>query len=233
MKQWPFKLSGLCILLLVSILTYSNNSAGTLFKGKVYLESGNIQSENKALQEAFKQVLVKISGDSRILANFETTEIANLSKRLAIEFGTIDLPSPHMSDFGLESRTGLISQYNRVSILNLLKAKSLPIWPNDRQPILLWLVIEDWDGSKRFLNPVSDQHSFRLLDYAAEKRGISIELPQIDENGSISWLPLEAWSFDEASLQIASQAYTAEVKGIIRYSVAEDQSSVGNAFFCS
>lgn len=205
-----------------------------LFEGKVYLKSTDNDAEQQALQQAFKQVLIKVSGDSRVPDLIDQNDIIDLSRRWTTELGRVDLPGLTRRDYGSGSETGLIAFYNRESIVNYLKEKHLPIWPYERSKIVLWVIIENWDGNIRFINPNTDLWSLELLNYAAEKRGVSLIIPQVKEEGStqtIELLPSEAWNFDELALALVSEQYDADFHGIIRLSLATDQSAIGTAFY--
>lgn len=201
-----------------------------LYQAKVYLQEGKADAENRALEAAFKQVLVKISGDSQVVKSPAVKQNTLKYRHWVNEFGRIKIPNSQTANFREADRPGQMVQFNRNLLLNWMKQNKLPIWPANRPKLLIWPVIQQWNGDKRFLSQQTDLVTIKLLEYVAEKRGLPVEIAGIYRFLTNPWTADEAWDLNAQALAQASVDYASNLNMVIRFSTAEDGSSLGTAF---
>lgn len=82
----------------------------------------------------------------------------------------------------MAEQTLLVAEFSRAGVDRLVRAAGLPRWPSRREPLEIWLLIDD--GLGREIMPVEYAYLEPMLDRIAENRGLPIVWPQPDEEGA-------------------------------------------------
>ena len=95
------------------------------------------------------------------------------------------------------------------SVLNLIDAAMLPIWPSNRPKAMAWLVVERQGGAREI---VQDGHPLaQALQQQARRRGVTVRLPLMDLQDRAQVQPAVIWGGATLPLVAASRRYNADV----------------------
>ncbi|GAA6151929.1 DUF2066 domain-containing protein [Pseudoteredinibacter isoporae] len=163
----------------------------------------------------------------------ETLAAAGLANVIVKVSGSQNLPEPERLNAALGQANRYLQQfsyenaedgyqlnldYAKGAVDTLLRKLSLPIWPDKRPQVLLWLVQDDFQ-QRQMLN-LNEQES--LLDAARRvetDRGLPLSLPLMDLDDRLALPVAAAWSLNEQSLQRASSRYQSDVALLGRMSI--------------
>lgn len=116
----------------------------------------------------------------------------------------------------------------------LLRDNKIPLWPADRVPVAVWLILEDASGERSLVNPDSQPALTAALDAVALRRGLVLRYPLLDLADATRIDPLVAWDNRDAKPFIeASVRYEAPAVLVGRFtatSVATDAASYAGSW---
>lgn len=151
-----------------------------LYSGDVPVQGQGQVERADAFPRALKQVLGKLSGlrhfDDRPLVAPALADAGSLV--VAFHYRQQSLPDGAQ---GPESETRLVVRFSQPDVDALMRSLALPLWPPDRAPLGIWLVIDD--GQSRRVLPVEYGFLREPLTSAAEIRGLPLEWPEPDQTG--------------------------------------------------
>ncbi len=157
----------ICILGAYSVLAQAA-VVKDLYSAKVIVPDQSTQAWNKAMPEAFNQVLIKVSGNPLIVNNAIVKQTVTKAKLWVKGYGY------HEQWPGEQSQLWLRYDFDGKLINQLLQQAHQAKWSNDRPLTLVWLELDD-DGKTTL---VDSQNSLKkVIGQNAERRGIPILLP--------------------------------------------------------
>jgi len=181
-----------------------------LYSGLVPVADQTAESRQIGVQDALEQVLIKLTGNSNIIwASGLQSFLAN-PDRYVSSIGFNRLPD---AGLGLESGLGLSVSFARQAIDQIIRQAQLPVLPSNRPRLLVWIVRDDTDKGRGFINEHSpsgiEQGSSPLdhFDQAMQIRGIPYVLPAYDLKDQLSLSVNEAWSLNADLIDNASNRY--------------------------
>ncbi|MEJ2383885.1 MAG: DUF2066 domain-containing protein [Xanthomonadales bacterium] len=151
-----------------------------LYTGAVTVTGQGAAERREALPQALAHVLRKLSG----LRDLESVPgIADALQRapallVTFYYRTIEHPMP---DGAVRTELRLMARFAEPGVDDLVRQLQLPLWPPQRRPAEIWLVIDDGDG--RQILPAEFDYLRFALDDAAGLRGLRLDWPQPDEEG--------------------------------------------------
>ena len=146
-----------------------------LYQGTVPVSSQTQQERDQVLQQAFAQVLVKISGNKLTLENPSVKSHLNSASSLVQEFSYTPLHQPN------EPKPYLLHLNFDVDGVNaILQEAGVPIWGEHRPLILAWLEYETPGHPAAILSGDSAQVIPALLKQDANRRGVPLMFPAMD-----------------------------------------------------
>ncbi len=200
---------------MLALLALPLNAAtvNNLYQAQVVLPDTDKQSEQTARQQGLEQVLVKVSGQSKVVDNEVIRKALTNS-------------SQYISQFGVGSLNGqqtLDMTFDRVQVHNLLTQANATLWSDQRPAVLVWLVKENnrereivWDQSS---NPLQTE-----MNTAANQRGVPILMPIGDFEDITAVSVPDLWGGFVEPVANASLRYNPEAILIVR--AREDGSNV-------
>ena len=185
-----------------------------LYSGLVPVADQSAESRQIGIRDALEQVLIKLTGNSNIIwASGLQSFLAN-PDRYVSSIGFSRLPDVGL---GLESDAelglGLAVGFARQAIDQIIRQAQLPILPSNRPRLLVWIIRDDTDKGRGFINEHSpsgiDEGSSALdrFDQAMQVRGIPYVLPAYDLKDQLSLSVNEAWSLNADLIDNASKRY--------------------------
>lgn len=184
---------------------YSISHAGVisdLYEAKVNISDQSQASQRQARRTAFREVLVKISGNRNVLTSSALrTEITKASNYL--------LSYRYESD---QDQLFYIAEFDRQRVDKLIRLNDLPIWGARRPETLVWLVIQPKDSIERSL--VSESSASSIIENAkkvAISRGIEISFPLFDLTDIQQVGVYDVWGGFMQNIVEGSERYGADV----------------------
>jgi uncharacterized protein len=187
--------------LIVLPVASARADAVALYRAKVPVAAQDPKSLQQGLSQALAQVLVKVGGQKSLLQAPAVQTALRDPNRFVLQFGY---------ETGSAGASGspllLTASFQPDAIKQLLRGNRLPVWPENRPTLLVWLVIDDGAGR----DIVGAEHRadvVQQLRAAAEARGIAITLPLLDLQDEMALGENELWQLQRDAVQKASQRY--------------------------
>jgi hypothetical protein len=195
----------LAILLLPWTDAWSARVSG-LYQAEVPIAGEGTAQRNEAIGRAFADMLVKVTGNRRIVA------LGGLEQELGKASRYVQQYSYRMADPAREGgQTGEPQRYLKVffdagAVDRLLTERQLPVWSANRPSILVWMGMEE-RGKRRLLVSEQDPATRKHLEAAAETRGLPIIFPIMDLEDQGSLQVADLWGDFESNIRSASRRY--------------------------
>ncbi|MBB3168953.1 DUF2066 domain-containing protein [Simiduia aestuariiviva] len=187
-----------------------------LYKVSRLVESQAAVEREQAASEAMARILVRVTGDPNIAANEELLPYLQRAQNYVLQFGyTRTERQITRADGSQVAATELNFSFSEVAINKLLRKLKLPIWPDNRPALLIWLVEDQWPDGRVLLRDEATQTALRAQ---ALTRGLPLLFPIWDLQDQMAINAEQLWQFDRAALQAASARYQADVMVVGRFS---------------
>jgi len=138
----------------------------SVFQYEIAVESQQTRDRLSAIETGLDKILQRLTGNQKIMKmEAVATNFTNPSSFVE-QFNYQRLPG--------ENRLIITINYNKRAIKQILNSIGIPIWSEYRDPVLIWLILQDSMSNKVVNN--YHQHAM-LVRKSAEKQGISVLLP--------------------------------------------------------
>jgi len=164
---------------------------------KIAVSDQSQRTQDKALKEALRQVIVKVSGNSEVLQNSGV--------RAALVTPQSFLRSYRFSYSN--SDTYYVAEFDNTKLTDLLKRERLPLWGERRPETIVWLATESDTGERYIVDEGHLSGASAALAATAEKRGVPISFPLMDLTDNASISIYDVWGRFVQNLTQASQRY--------------------------
>lgn len=194
-------------LLLVIMLLIAQQSAAVEVNGLYDVElpvSGSGAAERNALaRQGLAEVLVRVSGSRKILANERIEQALARSDTFLRQFSYVTNSD---AAEGSEEQQRLQLYFDATLIDGLLRRAKLPLWGKNRPVVLVWLTIDD--GQSRHIVSAGDENELKsaVIEHA-KRRGVPLLFPLMDLHDEAALPVVEAWGMFKESLLQASARY--------------------------
>lgn len=188
------------LVLLFSAPTARALPVSGLYEQTIAVENQSESLRQQAYRQAFQQVLVKVTGETRWLEhpaitnalNMSASYVSQLSYRSGAEGGELNI------------------QFDQALVDDLLSRENIPLWDNNRASILLWLTVQTADGRRVVLGSGSEHDLILQAEAFAERRAVPVLLPLLDLTDRRLVTQAQGWSLDTEALQNAARRYGAD-----------------------
>lgn len=147
----------------------------SLYHARVPVISQSAEERRQAVQTALTQVLIKVSGNNRILDNALIKSHLALAEKLIQEYGYSAVHTPTAPASYL-----LEIHFDAEGVNQLLRSDNAPIWGQNRPLILAWIECEGSGGPAEIMSSDSLMDVAVLLKQAADQHGLPIIFPMMD-----------------------------------------------------
>jgi hypothetical protein len=192
-----------------------------LYQGIVPVESrDNVRERQQAFNEALRQVLLKITGNSTIynqpLIRRALTNADDYVETWSYRTVTSSRGEDDIS--GEAPGIELTVTFFEPEVLALLDSAGIPLWPRNRPYTLVWLVIQDELGGRQLVGSSSRDNLdiLSMLEIGAQRRGLPVLLPILDFEDLRAVSTNDVWNMDTERLLAASARYQSESVLVIR-----------------
>lgn len=191
-------------LLLATSLTLSNSaiaqSSQSLYQATAPVSDQSNTARNAAIKWMFGQVLVKVSGQSKITEHPTIQQEISKALSYASGFGF------NQTDSGKE----LAVTFNEQLIDDLLKQNGFTLWDAERPSVMLWLVYEDEQGNRQILNEQSAPELLADIKQIAKVRGLPLLVPLWDLDDQMVVSAGDVWGQFEDKVAVANARYRSD-----------------------
>lgn len=198
LKQNLITLVVTLVLLLAPLgLSHASIVSG-LFEAKVMIPDQLQRSRKKAETQAFKKVLVKVTGSKSILRN-------------ALIIAETKKASNYLLSYSYETDDDVLyyaAKFDQQNVERLITQNGFPLWDSRRPDTIVWLAFQPNDEEQRYL--VSESANLAITDsmkIAADDRGINISLPLVDLTDLQALSLYDVWAGFSATIKQASERY--------------------------
>ena len=159
------------------------------------------RSQDSALKSAFKQVMIKITGNKDALQN--------PGVKAALRTPQAYLRS-YRFDFQ-EGETLYVAEFDKIKLNELLQREGLPLWGERRPETLLWMATEDSEsGERQLLDETTPSVMREHLSAKAKERGLPLSFPLMDLTDRTTISIYDVWGRFVQSLTQASHRYSVD-----------------------
>ncbi|WP_198034116.1 DUF2066 domain-containing protein [Acidihalobacter ferrooxydans] len=180
-----------------------------------------------AFRQALNQVLIKVSGDSKIAAQAPvahalqnaSTYVQQYAYQQQAAASGSGIASPKAASG--EAPLQLQVRFDPQAIDRLLLTNNLPLWGRERPVVIVWAGINQ-GGGKRFVlgteSDVSHPNATHAVEQAAQRRGLPVILPLMDlqDRGAFSFSDLSGGFVEPLLKASARYAANAELAGVVQ-----------------
>lgn len=207
MKSMPIMLASCLFAFLLG--NFPATPANALAVDGLYDQELTVQSQSnderlRAYREGLGAVILKITGAQRWLSD------ATVERALRDAQSYVQEVSYSTRTLEGQSINIISIRFDQSLVDGMLRSAGIPVWDRNRPSILLWLTVQNADGSREMIGSDSDHPVLAIIRDFAEKRGVPILIPLMDLEDRRN-LPLDvAWSLDEAAIRRVSARYGAD-----------------------
>jgi uncharacterized protein len=146
------------------------------------------ETRDAAFQQALGQVLIKVSGNSQVVAQPPVQEAMKNSANYVQQFAYHETQptSGAVGAAAADAPSGKLDlqvRFDPVAIDRLLSSNGLPLWGRERPLVILWIGVSRGNGRRFILGSESDSPhpaASQAVEQAARIRGLPIFLPLMD-----------------------------------------------------
>ena len=184
-----------------------------LYNGQVFVADQTEQSRQSGVRDALAQVLVKLTGNSSIMELPGIEEAVRNTDNYVAGVGYKSFPG----EPGEAPKTALQVSFSRQAIDHLIRWAKLPVLPSDRPKLLIWIVRDDPQSGRQFIDSQILPEFTGLFDSLMQERGMPYRLPDFDLEDQLALSVNEAWGLQERAIEAASKRYNAEGWVLLRF----------------
>jgi len=186
------------------------------YQASVPVGSQAIEARKAAAEQAFADVIVRISGSELALEHPAIVAAQNKAISYVEQFQYQE------SNIDERERTGraekIVLSFSAPAIERLLRKSDQPFWPVNRPSTLVWLVEDSLELGKQFITSDIAAEVLSGFESAAAARGLPLTYPLLDLQDQMKLTAEELWLLDEEAILVASQRYDVDVVFVGRYS---------------
>lgn len=214
-----YNLTGLFILACFLSAANAEKVSG-LYSAIVPVQSQKSTDRIEGIQAAFKQVLIKLSGDSAVLDNKKIKQAIHNAPRFMEEYNYIK------EAHGLNPLLLRVRFQSRA--LRTYLREQFAVWGEHRPLVLVWMAVRI-DGATNLLYNETDNELSEALKSAAKARAIPLLLPVLDMNSMTALRADDVWSLRLSAIKQASIPYAAGSVLIMRVAQTNSDNWHGSA----
>lgn len=172
----------------------------------------------QATEEALASVLVRVTGQPQAL-NSPVVKSALSNPEGYMEAFRYESGNETLEQDGKEvPATTVVLNFSRVSVEKLLRTAGLPLWPDNRPSVLVWLVKDDLQTGREMVSLQDSTELSEVVKDEAEERGLPVVTPLMDLEDQVSLNANDLWNLDQSAITEASSRYKPDAILVGRYS---------------
>jgi len=192
-----------------------------LYNGRVLVADQTEQSRSKGVNQALEQVLIKLTGNSKIMQLPGIQKAVSNTNNFIASVGYTKLPARLPADLSEEpaNQPGFSLQvsFSAQAIDQLIRWAQLPILPAGRPKLVFWIVRDDAETGRQFVTEQQFPDFTQRFEQIMQDRALPYQLPELDLEDQLSLSVNEAWSMRNETIEVASQRYAADGWVLLRF----------------
>lgn len=212
MKSFAYLIS-----LSLTLFFYSlsmGEQVNNLYSTEVLIPNQSRLAKEQGLRDALRKVVVKLTGNSKLASADELVEALNNLDDYIEVWGYADAPDTTLND---PEKIGLKVSFSPTVMERFLRVQKFPLLPSNRPLILLWILSDDLELGRQFVNTQTQPIIVNLVKNKLDQRGIPFVFPNYDLEDAFA-LPIQnAWRLDAEIIAEASQRYGSDVWLMLRF----------------
>lgn len=180
-----------------------------LYEVEVPVENQSRQARLDASGEALLQVLTRVTGLVSVPRVEAVQDALSAPDRYYNQFRYVEVEGVD-PEGRPTAELRLIVQFERGSLLRLVKIAELPVWRANRPRVVAWVVL-DRGGARSILSPGDSEGLASAMSARARDRGVVVTLPLLDLEDRMLVDPAAVWGRVSTVLDPASARYHADV----------------------
>jgi hypothetical protein len=199
------------LLLLLPQLTLAVKVQG-LYEVEVAVSDQSETARNRAMQTAFRMVLIKLTGDRQAPGRTALQPLMKQAQKYLQQYRYRDVVLEQELDDGEMAEiteTRLWVKFDEPSLNQALRDLSVPVWGRERPSTLLWLGLGDEEG-RRLVGLEDAPEQIQAIEERASQRGISIIYPLLDLDDTAALRASDIWGGFRQPVFNASSRYHAD-----------------------
>jgi len=189
-----------------------------LYEVTIPVSSQDRTERSKAIQMAFTEVLVRVTGRTDIVQSTDYPNIQTAietATRFAQQYRYRQLLANQSSvtapaaGKGQQAKFTLWVRFDEAAMSRLLRTNNLPVWGVTRPATLVWMVVND-RGRRELIGNTSKHDALDVLLAQAKRRGVPLRLPLLDLTDRNVIRASDVWGNFESTILRASQRYQSE-----------------------
>lgn len=172
-----------------------------LYQAKVEVSNQSNRAQEKAIQDALEQVLIKVSGSKHLLKDKAVREKVKQAGRYLRQY-----------QFESDAESLLfVAEFDAEKVDDLLRELSLPIWGSYRPSTILWLAEENESLQRQLYSEYTNEPLKHAILNESKQRGLSLVFPVADITETASATIYDVWGQFSSNIQTASERYDVEI----------------------
>lgn len=152
-----------------------------IYSGEIAVADQGAAERERALPLALAQVLQKISGLRSFDDNPLVLPALDRSHDILLTY-YYRKSERELADSSIAEDLLLVAHFSEESVNEMARALQLPLWRPERQPLIVWLIIDD--GVGRRVMPIEFAYARQSMEEVATRRGMPLEWPVPDAEGT-------------------------------------------------
>ncbi|MDB9804912.1 DUF2066 domain-containing protein [Porticoccaceae bacterium] len=188
-----------------------------LYNGRVLVADQSEQSRSKGVNQALEQVLIKLTGNSKIMQLSSIQKAVSNTNNFIASVGYTKLPAASLEELAGQPGFSLQVSFSAEAIDQLIRWAQLPILPAGRPKLVFWIVRDDAETGRQFVSERQFPDFTQSFQQIMQDRAVPYQLPELDLEDQLSLSVNEAWSMREQTIEVASQRYAADGWVLLRF----------------
>ncbi len=194
----------LVLLCACSLVRAAGIDGQNLFEVTVRVPDESSTVQRAAFTKGLQQVLVRLSGDSRVLSKLKLPPATRYVKQF--RYDVLPVPEGETALLDVAPQLQLWMQFDADKLSDLLRQNQLPVWSPLREAVVVWLAVRD--GKRHYLLKRRDTSLIKkALEQAARVRGLPIVWPLYDQQDREKVRFSDVWAGFQQPILQASQRY--------------------------
>ena len=203
------RLTGVLVAVMMALLLASSNVQAklieNLYSATVDVGSQDSRLRQQALTDAFRQVIIKVTGQPALVDDPAINAASRNVNDLLVQYG-----------YQREgSQTQLTATFDGQKLRDLLAANAMPYWGSRRPQLLLWMAT-DTRGKREMIGSSDESVFTQQLRSKAKQLAIPIQLPILDLTDSMQVSVTDVWGRFIGPIKTASTRYATDGFAVVR-----------------
>lgn len=188
----------LCLGLLLLVVGAASAQSNP-YMGEVPVTDQSDGQRAEGLKNALAQVVMKLTGDTGVLANSDVAKAVGDADRYVQQYS---YRQSAVTENGQSPvKLSLVAQFDRAAVDRLLRDYGLTARSASRPALVAWLALDEGSGPH-----LLGENEARGLLRDAQNRGVNLVLPTLNEPGQAGLAAQAVWQSDYAMLSASYQA---------------------------